>query len=72
MVAADDDGEAVSAMILEEELLALRVVRIAFASTSGRSSLAESLTEMVGICMCVVVVLDLGMGVSVQRRGLKE
>ena len=72
MVAADDDDEAVSAMILEEELLDLRVVRIAFASTSGRSSLAESLTEMVGICMCVVVVLDLGMGVSVQRRGLKE
>ena len=70
MVAADDDDEAVSAMILEEELLDLRVVRIALASTSGRSSLAESLTEMVGICMCVVVVLDLGMGVSVQRRGL--
>ena len=73
MVAADDDKddddddekeeeEAVLAMKLEEELPDVRVVRIAFASTSGRSSLAESLTEMVGICMCCFVVVVDGMG----------
>ena len=67
MVAADDDDEkeeeeAVLAMKLEEELPDVRVVRIAFASTSGRSSLAESLTEMVGICMCCFVVVVDGNG----------